>query len=219
MAKGEIQTADGTERAGPAYHRDWRSAWWLMAAVALVGARIGWSLMGERGPEALAEGDHEVARVVDGETLSLANGARVRLAGVNVAAAPTLPGADTTKQLSAGFVARSGRHVGLTFRLKRLDGAGQFLAFVWSGVTLLNEELIRSGAAKATLSNVDSSTMKRRLAIAEREARREERGIWSTYAAGPLAANRTDEVASHMHDEPYGTDEGASRTHEEGARP
>jgi micrococcal nuclease len=73
--------------------------------------------------------------------------------------------------------------VRLTFGLERRDRYDRFLAYVWNGATMLNEELIRAGLAEARLDYRYSSTMKRRFATAQEEAKRARRGIWSTKQA------------------------------------
>ena len=67
----------------------------------------------------------------------------------------------------------------LTFPLERLDKYQRFLAFVWNGDELLNEELVRAGLAHAKLGYNFNSALKRRIADAQKEAQREGRGIWS----------------------------------------
>ncbi len=67
----------------------------------------------------------------------------------------------------------------LTFGLERRDRHDRFLAFVWNGEQMLNEELVRAGLAEARLDYRYSGPMKRRLAAAQDEARRAGRGIWS----------------------------------------
>jgi micrococcal nuclease len=68
----------------------------------------------------------------------------------------------------------------LTFSLERKDRHDRFLAFVWNGNVMLNEELVRAGLANARMDYRYAQPMKRRLAAAEREARNAKRGIWST---------------------------------------
>ena len=51
----------------------------------------------------------------------------------------------------------------LTFSLERKDRHDRFLAFVWNGDVMLNEELVRAGLAQARLDYRYSGTMKRRL--------------------------------------------------------
>ena len=57
----------------------------------------------------------------------------------------------------------------LTFGLERRDQHDRFLAFVWNGDVLLNEELIRAGLAEARLGYRYSNSMKRRFAAARKK--------------------------------------------------
>jgi micrococcal nuclease len=146
------------------------------------------------GPELLDEGMHEVRRVVDGDTLVLASGARLRLQGIDTPETvaenrPVEPWGPEASRFTKDFIGRAGGRVRLTFSLERLDRHDRFLAFVWNGDVMLNEELVRAGLAHARLDYRYSEPMKRRLAAAQDEARAAQRGIWSTSTAryaGPL---------------------------------
>jgi micrococcal nuclease len=143
------------------------------------------------GPELLEEGTHQVRRVIDGDTLLLESGARVRLQGIDTPETvtenqPVEAWGPEASRFTKDFVERAGRCVRLTFSLERKDRHDRFLAFVWNGDVMLNEELVRSGLADARLDYRYSGTMKRRLEKAETEARKAGRGIWSD----PVAAQR-----------------------------
>jgi len=135
-------------------------------------------------PDELAEGIHEVRRVVDGDTLLLTSGARVRMQGINTPET-VKPDADVeawgpeASQFTKDFIHRANNRVQLTFSLERKDRYDRFLAFVWNGDVMLNEELVRAGLAQARLGFRYSGTMKNRLAAAQDEARKAGRGIWS----------------------------------------
>jgi micrococcal nuclease len=136
------------------------------------------------GPEVLPEGMHQVQRVVDGDTLLLESGARVRLQGIDTPETvtedmPVEAWGPEASQFAKDFIERAGKRVRLTFSLERKDRHERFLAFVWNGDTMLNEELVRAGLAHARLDYRYSGTMKRRLAAAQEEARKAGRGIWS----------------------------------------
>jgi micrococcal nuclease len=135
-------------------------------------------------PESLEEGIHQVRRVVDGDTLLLESGARVRLQGIDtpetvMADQPVEAWGPEASQFTKDFIERAGGDVRLTFSSERKDRHERFLAFVWSGNTMLNEELVRAGLAKARLDYRYSGIMKRRLAGAQEEAQKAARGIWS----------------------------------------
>jgi micrococcal nuclease len=135
-------------------------------------------------PESLAEGIYRVQRVVDGDTLLLDNGARIRLIGVNTPEtvkpnSPVEPFGPEASQFTKRFIADGGGEVRLQFDRERVDRHGRFLAYVYVGDLLLNEELIRAGLARAEPQYHYSAAMKTRFQRAEADARRSRRGIWS----------------------------------------
>lgn len=138
-------------------------------------------------PAPLAEGFHTVVRVVDGDTLLLADDSRVRLIGADTpeTVKPDHPvekwGPEATA-FTRFFVA--GGRVRLQFDRERVDRYGRYLAYVWVGEKMLNEELIRSGLARASLGFNYSSAMKRRFKAAQEEAKMAGRGIWSSEPGG-----------------------------------
>jgi micrococcal nuclease len=136
-------------------------------------------------PAALSEGTHTVERVVDGDTLLLTNQARVRLQGVDTPETvqpnhPVEPWGPESSEFTRQFIG-DGR-VRLQFDLERKDRYGRFLAYVYKGDRMLNEELLRAGLARAQLQYRYSDAMKRRFREAEQEARDARRGIWSELA-------------------------------------
>jgi micrococcal nuclease len=144
--------------------------------------------------EPLVEGMHAVDRVVDGDTIIFAQHSVVRLIGVDAPETvkpehPVEPlgpeaSAFTRRFLSLG-VAR------LEFDRERVDRFGRFLAYVYVGDRLLNEELLREGLARWESHFHYSAAMKARFKRAQQEAQRAERGIWSRMApSGQKGAQR-----------------------------
>ena len=105
-----------------------------------------------------------VVRAVDGDTLKLANGERVRLIGVDTPEMHENPklyrdatrsGQDVQTILSMGRVAYDftrklveGREVRLEFDVQQRDRYGRLLAYVYlNDGTFLNEEIIKNGYA------------------------------------------------------------------------
>ncbi len=126
-----------------------------------------------------------MSRVVDGDTLLLENGTRIRLicADTPETVKPNFPvepfGPEATK-FTKDFLC-AGR-VFLTFDIERLDRYGRFLAYAWRDENMermLNEELIRAGLAEAKTGYNFSQSMKTRFRRAEDEAKAARRGIWS----------------------------------------
>jgi endonuclease YncB( thermonuclease family) len=127
-----------------------------------------------------ADGLLLVAEVLDGRTLRLATGERVRYIGVD---APLLegplnrpdPGAHEAWQANRRLVA--GRHVRLEEDAGDRDASGALWRYVWVGDSCANAELIRQGVAyhQPLSPNYRHSEW---FAQMERQARRKRRGVW-----------------------------------------
>jgi micrococcal nuclease len=131
----------------------------------------------------LEAGEYRVRRAVDGDTLLLENGIRVRLIGVDApeTVKPDHPVERWGPEASAftkDFI--SGGVVRLEFDRERLDRYGRHLAYVWVGERLLNEALVRAGLARYEPQYKYSEAKKRLFRAAEKEAQAARRGIWST---------------------------------------
>lgn len=127
-----------------------------------------------------------VQRVVDGDTLLLANGDRVRLIGVNTPETvrpdfPVEPLGPEATEFTRRHVEQ--RDVRLEFDRERRDDFERLLAYVYVGDFFLNEELIRAGYSKAVTRFPYSEAMKRRFRAAEAEARDARRGLWGLETA------------------------------------
>lgn len=129
----------------------------------------------------LSPGFYRVQRVIDGDTLLLENGARVRLLGVDT---PEIKHADQPAELlgrqAAEFTRKhvEDRVVRLEFDRERRDDYHRILAYVYRDDWFLNEGLIRAGYSEAETAFPYSRTMKRRFRTAEQEARQKHRGLW-----------------------------------------
>lgn len=125
----------------------------LLVVVALLAASRWWWGGGEPPPpDALAEGVHQIERVIDGDTLLLANNARIRLIGVDTPETvkhnhPVEPWGPEATAFTKQFLA--GGQVRLQFDRERVDDYGRFLAYAWVDDRMLNEELIREGLGTA----------------------------------------------------------------------
>lgn len=123
-------------------------------------------------------------RVVDGDTLLLANRARVRLIGVDAPESvkpdhPVEPFGPEAAEFTRRRVAEAGNTVRLEFDRERIDSYGRFLAYVYARDAMLNEELIRAGLAEAETGFRYSQSKKTQFRRAEDEAKAAGRGIWS----------------------------------------
>ena len=148
----------------------------VLAIVALFAFRI-WqdSLAPAPPPEALTEGIYLVERVVDGDTLLLANQARIRLQGPDTPetvkpGTPVEPFGPEATQFTQQFIDDCDGLVRLEFDRERQDKYGRFLAYVWADDRMLNEELIRAGLATAETGFRYSQSKKTLFTRAEDEA-------------------------------------------------
>jgi micrococcal nuclease len=155
------------------------------AAVVVLAILAAWQLF-SRGRDAAPP--HEpgatalVERVVDGDTLLLADHARIRLLGVDTPETkrpdtPVEPFGPEASEFTRQHV--EGRYVRLEFDKERFDKYGRVLAYVYLDDWFLNEALLRAGLGRAITNHPYSESMKRRFRAAEGEARRARRGIWS----------------------------------------
>jgi micrococcal nuclease len=156
----------------------------LVLALAAVAALGGQALLDGGSAGGQPQGSARVERVVDGDTIVLAGGERVRYIGVDTpeSVKPGTPVecfAKRAAQANADLV--DGRQVELRYDAERRDRYGRLLAYVYvPGPTpvFVNAELVRRGFAKPLTipPNVAHEPAFRRLA---REARRAGRGLWS----------------------------------------
>lgn len=117
----------------------------------------------------------QVAFVVDGDTIKLAGGRRVRYIGVNTPETGQIYAAEA-KAFNESLV--EDQEVWLEPDVQETDRYGRLLAYVWAGDTFVNLELVRRGYANTyTLPpNVRYADV---FVQAEQEAREAGRGLWS----------------------------------------
>jgi micrococcal nuclease len=133
----------------------------------------------------LKPGIYEVDRVIDGDTLLLKDKqVRVRLQGVDTPETvkedtPVQPWGPEASAYTKAFVREAGDRVRVEIDGEPLDQHGRYLAFVWHGERLLNEELVRNGLARATLQYDFGQKKKDLLRRAQQQAQRESLGKWS----------------------------------------
>jgi micrococcal nuclease len=123
-----------------------------------------------------------VARVVDGDTLVLAGGTRVRLVQID---ATELGSGECYSRKAAG-VLRELLPVGTSVRLEadpkldQVDRFGRLLRYVFRGKLNVNLELVRRGAATVWFFQGDRGRYAAKLLAAARAARDERRGMWGS---------------------------------------
>lgn len=121
-----------------------------------------------------------VARVIDGDTILLSNGEKVRYIGINT---PEIhhpkrgkePYGEEAREANRCLVA--GKTVRLRFDVRKRDRYGRLLAYVYVGGQMVNRALVRDGYAQVATypPNVRHQDEFLRL---QREAREQRRGLW-----------------------------------------
>ena len=126
-----------------------------------------------------------VTRAVDGDTLLLESGHRVRLLGVDTPETvhPTRGEEPFGREASDFAKARTtGRAVTLEFDRERTDHYDRVLAWVFVGDELLNESLVAAGLSPVVRISPLRPDYEKRLLAAERAAKAAGLGIWSDAA-------------------------------------
>jgi len=116
-----------------------------------------------------------VAHVVDGDTVELADGRRVRYIGINTPERGQFlyqEATDANRRLIAG------KEGWLVLDVQPVDQYGRILAYLWVGDQLVNLELVRQGYANAYTAPPNVLYSEEILA-AEKEAREAEVGLWA----------------------------------------
>jgi len=120
-----------------------------------------------------------VARVVDGDTVELSDGRKVRYLGVN-----TPERGQPFYQEATDFNAQlvDGKTVRLEFDTDTIDKYGRTLAHIFVGETHVNMELVRQGYANVYTVPPNLKYSEEMLS-AERDAREAQRGLWAQSGA------------------------------------
>ena len=116
-----------------------------------------------------------VARVVDGDTVELADGRRVRYIGMNTPERDQpyyKDASDTNRQLV------NGKTVQLELDVEPIDKYGRTLGYVWVDGTMANLEIVRQGFANA-FTVPPNVRYEAEFRNAERSAREAGRGLWA----------------------------------------
>ena len=128
-----------------------------------------------------------VARVLDGDTIRLRDGRRVRLVQID---APELRENECYARKSAAALRSLLRGAEVTLeadrRLDAVDQYGRLLRYVHKGGTNVNLALVKRGAASVWFFEGDRGKYARRMLAAARQARRAKKGLWRACSATAL---------------------------------
>lgn len=119
--------------------------------------------------------DATVATVVDGDTIELTDGRRVRYIGINTPERGQ-PYYDEASEANRQLI--GGQPVQLEFDQDTFDQYGRTLAYIWANGALVNREIIARGYAN-TFTVPPNVKYNDAFLEAEQEAREAERGLWA----------------------------------------
>lgn len=125
-------------------------------------------------------GTHMVTRVLDGDTIILAGGQKVRYIGID---SPELYGGQDAECFAEESLAKNrelvlGKRVRLESDTSENDQYGRLLRYVYIDDTFINETLVRGGFAR-TRAHPPDTTLQSTLHSAEMSAKAEKTGLWA----------------------------------------
>jgi endonuclease YncB( thermonuclease family) len=171
---------------------------WLLVTV-LLGAAACLVAVSAAGPSSAATDGQRgvVASVVDGDTLTLGDGRRVRLVQID---APEAGGECYSRAARTALVnlAPVASHVVLEAdpALDKIDRYGRVLRYVWRGDVNVNLELVRRGAAAPYFYRGQRGKFAAGLLAAAASARAARRGLWGASPKTRLDPNRQVETGT-----------------------
>ena len=124
---------------------------------------------------------YRVERVIDGDTVLLTNGWRVRYIGIDTPETKhPKKGVEYMGPEATEFNRQlvEGKPIVLEFDVEKHDKYDRILAYVWADGTFVNAELVREGYAKVYTFPPNVKYNKLFLAL-QREARKDKRGLWA----------------------------------------
>lgn len=128
---------------------------------------------------------HIAARVIDGDTIEIEGGKRVRYIGINSPEADECFGLSAT-EANKDFVL--GKNVRLEKDISETDKYGRLLRYVWVGDTLVNDYLVKNGFAHSSSYPPDIK-YQAQFNVSEKEARDNNRGLWHPSACNSNLPN------------------------------
>jgi micrococcal nuclease len=124
----------------------------------------------------LTEGEYLVTRVLDGDTIEIEGGYRVRYEGID---APELADRYGTQAYEANKDLVDGKKVRLEFTESEPDLYGRVLAYIWKDNLFVNERLVADGLAQVLWYNkMAKPKYYERLKRAEDAAKQDHWGMW-----------------------------------------
>ena len=120
----------------------------------------------------------QVGSVLDGDTIELTNGEKIRYEGID---APELRDTWGMEAFEYNQTLVNGKSIRLELDRNTRDVYNRLLAYVWVNGEMVNEKLLKEGYAKTYTAKGEKVIRYRdRFREAENEARQDHRGLWVT---------------------------------------
>ncbi len=132
----------------------------------------------------------KITRVIDGDTVELEGGKRLRLIGIDSPEKGDCYSQEATNKASELL---ESQEVTLEKDVSETDRYGRLLRYIWKGETLINEQLVKEGYA-SSYSYPPDVKYQDRIVAAQKEARDNNRGLWS--ACNSQTSNTNTQPAS-----------------------
>lgn len=130
----------------------------------------------EKQENKLVDGEYVVDRVLDGDTIDLANGIRIRYEGID---APEKNESYGLEALEDNQKLVNGKKIRFEVADNRTDGFGRTLAYVWSDNVFVNERLVEDGYARVHIQfPTRPPKYLKQLQAAEATAKEDGWGMW-----------------------------------------
>lgn len=138
----------------------------------------------------------KVTRVIDGDTIELENGKRLRYIGIDT---PEISGTNPDCYAREAYERNKelveGKEVKLEKDVSETDKYGRLLRYVYVGDTMINEKLVKEGFASVYTYPPDVKYQDRFIQVQE-EARNNNVGLWSSCKSTPTSIPTTKSVAT-----------------------
>ncbi|OGY29213.1 MAG: hypothetical protein A3F33_01165 [Candidatus Woykebacteria bacterium RIFCSPHIGHO2_12_FULL_43_10] len=139
-----------------------------------------------------------VKRVIDGDTIEIEGGQKVRYIGIDTPESTTKTECFGKEATNKNKLLVEGREVTLEKDVSETDKFGRLLRYVYVGNLMVNQELVLSGYANASSYPPDIKYQEL-FRTSEKEAREQGRGLWGNCAAAsqtPSSSNTTSDECS-----------------------
>jgi micrococcal nuclease len=148
----------------------------------------------------ITQRDYYASRVIDGDTIELSHGEKVRYIGIDTPEIRErqgskwlyrpMPYAEEAKDFNRRLV--EGKPVRLEFDVQKRDRYNRLLAYVYAGDKMVNLEMVKEGYAMIYTYPPNVKYVDEFLE-AQREARENKRGLWSDLKASIISSSEAKE--------------------------